>query len=139
MTRPVLFAFSIICSIFAVPLRGVAQLASASGLGPEGRVFESHHPDEQAEPDGSALFVCGRPVCKDTPSAGRLQAPGYIQTTTFGSERAFLVVWRCLNIGKPPFLCTEGRKRWFECTRCGRRRAILRFFVSLRLLRPEQA
>ena len=28
------------------PLRGVAQLASASGLGPEGRVFESHHPDK---------------------------------------------------------------------------------------------
>ena len=27
------------------PPRGVAQLASASGLGPEGRVFESHHPD----------------------------------------------------------------------------------------------
>ena len=33
------------------PLRGVAQLASASGLGPEGRVFESHHPDESKEAD----------------------------------------------------------------------------------------
>ena len=30
------------------PLRGVAQLASASGLGPEGRVFESHHPDRKS-------------------------------------------------------------------------------------------
>ena len=30
------------------PLRGVAQLASASGLGPEGRVFESHHPDKKS-------------------------------------------------------------------------------------------
>ena len=33
------------------PPRGVAQLASASGLGPEGRVFESHHPDETKEAD----------------------------------------------------------------------------------------
>ena len=38
-------------SIFAVPNkretnnRGVAQLASASGLGPEGPVFESQYPD----------------------------------------------------------------------------------------------
>ena len=34
--------------IFAVPIegiRGVAQLASASGLGPEGPVFESQYPD----------------------------------------------------------------------------------------------
>ena len=28
--------------------RGVAQLASASGLGPEGPVFESQYPDNQA-------------------------------------------------------------------------------------------
>ena len=36
-------------SIFAVPnegKRGVAQLASASGLGPEGPVFESQYPDK---------------------------------------------------------------------------------------------
>ena len=36
--------------IFAVPnegTRGVAQLASASGLGPEGPVFESQYPDIQ--------------------------------------------------------------------------------------------
>ena len=38
-------------SIFAIPYnkehmnRGVAQLASASGLGPEGPVFESQYPD----------------------------------------------------------------------------------------------
>ena len=38
-------------SIFAVPnetgitIRGVAQLVSASGLGPEGPVFESQYPD----------------------------------------------------------------------------------------------
>ena len=34
--------------IFAIPnegTRGVAQLASASGLGPEGPVFESQYPD----------------------------------------------------------------------------------------------
>ena len=30
------------------PNRGVAQLASASALGAEGRVFESHHPDKKA-------------------------------------------------------------------------------------------
>ena len=29
--------------------RGVAQLASASGLGPEGPVFESQYPDIQAK------------------------------------------------------------------------------------------
>ena len=39
-------------SIFAVQFerrgfRGVAQLASASGLGPEGPVFESQYPDIQ--------------------------------------------------------------------------------------------
>ena len=40
-------------SIFAVPNkreinnRGVAQLASASGLGPEGPVFESQYPDKR--------------------------------------------------------------------------------------------
>ena len=37
--------------IFAVPnegYRGVAQLASASGLGPEGPVFESQYPDKRA-------------------------------------------------------------------------------------------
>ena len=28
-----------------VNIRGVAQLASASGLGPEGPVFESQYPD----------------------------------------------------------------------------------------------
>ena len=28
--------------------RGVAQLASASGLGPEGPVFESQYPDKRA-------------------------------------------------------------------------------------------
>ena len=37
------------------PPRGVAQLASASGLGPEGRVFESHHPDRK-KPGTARLF-----------------------------------------------------------------------------------
>ena len=37
-------------------LRGVAQLASASGLGPEGRVFESHHPDEKKSLADARLF-----------------------------------------------------------------------------------
>ena len=40
------------------PLRGVAQLASASGLGPEGRVFESHHPDRK-KPGTPRLFPSG--------------------------------------------------------------------------------
>ena len=42
------FALLIFSRIFAVPnegTRGVAQLASASGLGPEGPVFESQYPD----------------------------------------------------------------------------------------------
>ena len=42
------FALLIFCRIFAIPnegTRGVAQLASASGLGPEGPVFESQYPD----------------------------------------------------------------------------------------------
>ena len=39
--------FYFFVSIFAVPKdnRGVAQLVSASGLGPEGPVFESQYPD----------------------------------------------------------------------------------------------
>ena len=43
-----IFGNSKIGSIFAIPIkgiRGVAQLASASGLGPEGPVFESQYPD----------------------------------------------------------------------------------------------
>ena len=45
------FALLFFLSIFAVPNeretnnRGVAQLVSASGLGPEGPVFESQYPD----------------------------------------------------------------------------------------------
>ena len=35
--------------------RGVAQLASASGLGPEGPVFESQYPDIQRLIFGSAF------------------------------------------------------------------------------------
>ena len=49
------------------PLRGVAQLASASGLGPEGRVFESHHPDERKEADSTEswpLFSCRGRWCE---------------------------------------------------------------------------
>ena len=47
------FALLFFLSIFAVPNeretnnRGVAQLASASGLGPEGPVFESQYPDKK--------------------------------------------------------------------------------------------
>ena len=35
-------------------IRGVAQLASASGLGPEGPVFESQYPDIETETDSPA-------------------------------------------------------------------------------------
>ena len=45
------FALLFFRRIFAVPnegTRGVAQLASASGLGPEGPVFESQYPDNGA-------------------------------------------------------------------------------------------
>ena len=46
--------------IFAVPnegIRGVAQLASASGLGPEGPVFESQYPDKgRGDDDESPPF-----------------------------------------------------------------------------------
>ena len=37
--------------------RGVAQLASASGLGPEGPVFESQYPDKRVV-DFQLLFFC---------------------------------------------------------------------------------
>ena len=47
--------------IFAVPnegIRGVAQLASASGLGPEGPVFESQYPDKgRGDDDESPPFL----------------------------------------------------------------------------------
>ena len=47
--------------------RGVAQLASASGLGPEGRVFESHHPDMKAACRIlQAAFVCQPMTCQPT-------------------------------------------------------------------------
>ena len=36
-----------------VNIRGVAQLASASGLGPEGPVFESQYPDRLVKTAGS--------------------------------------------------------------------------------------
>ena len=38
--------------------RGVAQLASASGLGPEGPVFESQYPDKEAIEISIASFFC---------------------------------------------------------------------------------
>ena len=41
--------------------RGVAQLASASGLGPEGRVFESHHPDICFYPEKEAPIISKQP------------------------------------------------------------------------------
>ena len=46
--------------IFAVPKdnRGVAQLVSASGLGPEGPVFESQYPDLGEQSNSAALFFC---------------------------------------------------------------------------------
>ena len=44
--------------------RGVAQLASASGLGPEGPVFESQYPDiKKQRSSRPLLFFC-------TPSMG---------------------------------------------------------------------
>ena len=52
------FALLIFRRIFAVPdegTRGVAQLASASGLGPEGPVFESQYPDIE----GNSLIFSG--------------------------------------------------------------------------------
>ena len=44
------FAVLVFRRIFAVPKdnRGVAQLVSASGLGPEGPVFESQYPDKKS-------------------------------------------------------------------------------------------
>ena len=36
--------------------RGVAQLVSASGLGPEGPVFESQYPDLGEQSNSAALF-----------------------------------------------------------------------------------
>ena len=56
------FALLFFLSIFAVPNeretnnRGVAQLVSASGLGPEGPVFESQYPDIERLIFGSAFF-----------------------------------------------------------------------------------
>lgn len=51
--------------IFAVPnegIRGVAQLASASGLGPEGPVFESQYPDKgRGDDDESPPFLIAKP------------------------------------------------------------------------------
>ena len=42
------------CNRGTANIRGVAQLASASGLGPEGPVFESQYPDIETETDSPA-------------------------------------------------------------------------------------
>ncbi len=42
---------------FVLRHRGVAQLASASALGAEGRVFESHHPDGKEAGTTPAVFL----------------------------------------------------------------------------------
>ena len=58
------FALLIFISIFAIPNdkgiqnRGVAQLASASGLGPEGPVFESQYPDFKSNYQLIVAFFC---------------------------------------------------------------------------------
>ena len=60
------FALLFFLSIFAVPNeretnnRGVAQLVSASGLGPEGPVFESQYPDIKRLIFGSAFFILSK-------------------------------------------------------------------------------
>ena len=46
-----------------VNIRGVAQLASASGLGPEGPVFESQYPDIETETDSPASVSVFIPLC----------------------------------------------------------------------------
>ena len=43
-----------LASASGLDIRGVAQLASASGLGPEGPVFESQYPDIETETDSPA-------------------------------------------------------------------------------------
>ena len=43
-------------------IRGVAQLASASGLGPEGPVFESQYPDKKKETFFNVSFFVGGPI-----------------------------------------------------------------------------
>ena len=55
------FALLFFRRIFAVPnegTRGVAQLASASGLGPEGPVFESQYPDKESNYRLIVAFFC---------------------------------------------------------------------------------
>ena len=57
--------------IFAVPnegIRGVAQLASASGLGPEGPVFESQYPDKgRGDDDESPPFLIAETLRAHSP------------------------------------------------------------------------
>lgn len=47
--------------------RGVAQLASASGLGPEGPVFESQYPDFKKSLTFVRLFFCRSTIRFPTP------------------------------------------------------------------------
>ena len=65
------FALLFFRRIFAVPnegTRGVAQLASASGLGPEGPVFESQYPDnlkQLSEIQVVAFFISCILLCRN--------------------------------------------------------------------------
>ena len=67
------FVHSRIFPYLCLPHRGVAQLASASALGAEGRVFESHHPDHGIRPFGRILSLwlalidseIGKSLCPD--------------------------------------------------------------------------
>ena len=56
--------------------RGVAQLASASGLGPEGPVFESQYPDFKKLSDFWQLFLCTRPSGRNNMITSLLCIPG---------------------------------------------------------------
>ena len=115
------------------PLRGVAQLASASGLGPEGRVFESHHPDGKSLAD-ARLFPSG-----DVPPSS--MAGGLIPQTpcvaSLRCENGPLVrisyVHKYLIV--PSFCCTHLAEWVGNGLVCGDeiKKSILQAFLSVRI------
>ena len=103
--------------IFCLPLqsqmkgkhnRGVAQLASASGLGPEGPVFESQYPDNVKNDylKSSGRFFCCIPVVPDIITR---TVPSSVDNILYPNV---LKVYACCLICNVLQVCPAWRGRW---------------------------
>src|SRR5690349_21119863 len=85
-------------------LRGVAQLASARGLGPRGRRFESFHPDHENGQTLVWLFSC---LMLDTePSTDRRKQLGAVYV---------FLAWPSLEVCPKASIKSEGSSPFYYC------------------------